>query len=184
MANEPLNPVDPTYGIKFAENTSGIIAAIQACIAAAGGTVTSYPSNTAGVIQALLDLKTVLAVSGSAGTVELSLTAGENLTLGNLVYLSTDGKVYKATNDDTRAKATVFGMAKEAITANASGEVVIRGSCSGLSGLTTSNELYLGTAGATTATAPSASGSYVTGIGQAMSASSVDLHVEVPVLLT
>ena len=39
----------------YPENTGGIISAIQACIVAAGGTLTQeYPKNTGGIISALL----------------------------------------------------------------------------------------------------------------------------------
>ena len=44
----------------YPENTGGIIAAINACILAAGGTVTSYNNNTGGIIQALLALQTAI----------------------------------------------------------------------------------------------------------------------------
>ena len=67
VATEPLNPsVTPLHQQRYAENTSGIIAAITACIQAAGGSVTSYPSNTAGIIQALIDLQTALTTGGTA----------------------------------------------------------------------------------------------------------------------
>ena len=48
----------------YPENTGGIIAAINACILAAGGTVTSYNNNTGGIIQALLALQTAIAGMG------------------------------------------------------------------------------------------------------------------------
>jgi hypothetical protein len=187
VATEPLNPsLTPLYQPRYAENTSGIIAAITACIVAAGGTVVSYPSNTAGVIKALLDLKTAIGGSGggSAGTVEIEVTAGEGLALGNAVYLHTDGKVYKAANNSTRAIASVFGLVKEAKSTGETATIIIRGSLTGLSGLTASNEQFLGTAGALTTTAPSSSGSYVVAVGQAMTASSLDVHLATPVLLT
>ena len=182
MATEPLNPsTTPLYQPRYAENTSGIIAAITACIAAAGGTVVSYPANTAGVIRALLDLKAAL---GGSDVVEVTVTAGEALSAGNAVYLHTDGKVYKATNNGTRAVATVFGLAQEASSINTDATIVIRGKNTGVAGLTTGNELYLGTAGGVTPTATSASGSYSVAIGQAMTATSMDVDIRTPVLLS
>ena len=68
MTTEPLNPsVANDYSKRYAENTSGIIAAIVACIVAQGGSVASYPANTGGVIKALLDLKTAIGSGGGGG---------------------------------------------------------------------------------------------------------------------
>ena len=100
MTTEPLNPsVTPLRGGRFAENTSGIIAAIIACIEASGGAVSSYPSNTAGIIQALIDLKTAIASGGGGGggggahthadetSISLSMTCGESVVKGDAVYI-------------------------------------------------------------------------------------------------
>ena len=136
MTTEPLNPsVANDYSKRYAENTSGIIAAIVSCIVAQGGSVASYPANTGGVIKSLLDLKTAISSGGggcgggggSADTVDLSNTAGESVALDDAVYLHTDGKVYKAINNDTRAKATVVGVVKAAANANANATIVLRG---------------------------------------------------------
>ena len=44
----------------YPETPSGIIAAIQACIVAAGGTLTTgYPNNTGGIISALVALSLI-----------------------------------------------------------------------------------------------------------------------------
>ena len=53
----------------YPENTGGIIAAINACILAAGGTVTSYNNNTGGIIQPLLALQTAIAGMGGGSAV-------------------------------------------------------------------------------------------------------------------
>lgn len=174
---------------QYAENTSGVIAAINACIAAAGGTVTSYTHNTGGVIAALLALKTAIAGGGGGGggttaTVEIAVDAGEALSLGEAVYLHTDGKVYKAGNAGNRAQASVFGFVKEDVAINVSATLIVRGSCTGMSSLTVGSEYFLGTSGAITATAPSGSGEYLSNIGQAQSATVLDVDVVPPVLLS
>ena len=71
-----------------------------------------YPHNTGGIIQALLALEAALSGGGSGGSaVSISMTAGEALTAGDAVYINTtDSKIYKAENDDTREKATVMGF--------------------------------------------------------------------------
>ena len=80
----------------YPENTGGIIAAINACILAAGGTVTSYNNNTGGIIQALLALQTAIAGMGGGSAVEIELTAGEALSKGDVVFIDSDGKLQKA----------------------------------------------------------------------------------------
>ena len=171
---------------QYTENTSGIIAAINACIAEAGGTVTSYTHNTGGVIAALLDLKTAISGLGGGGgaTVEIEAVAGEALALGESVYLHTDGKVYKATNDGSRAEATVFGLVKAAAIISASATIIIRGSCTGMSGLTVGSEYFLDTSGGIATTVTTTSGDYVVNVGQAQSATVLDVDVRQPVLLS
>ena len=118
MATEPLNPsVTPLFQPRYAENTSGIIAAITACIQAAGGQVTSYPANTAGIIQALIDLQNAISGGGSGAQSVAALNpaiAGEALSLGDAVYIqASDGRVYKAYSNNSREKANVLGLAKD-----------------------------------------------------------------------
>ena len=117
----------------YNENTAGIIAAINACIIAAGGTVTSYPSNTGGIISALIALETAIGSGGGGGggggaALTIPLTAGEALVRGDAVYLATsDGKVYKAQNDNNREEATVIGLAAANAVLDAEVGVVVRG---------------------------------------------------------
>lgn len=189
MTTEPLNPsVTPLYQERFAENTAGVIAAITACIVAAGGTVVSYPSNTAGVIQALMDLRTAISGSGPVvptdAQVLLPMTAGEALALGDAVYLANDGLVYKAGSTTTRNAANVLGLARAAAAAAGAVVVVARGKIEGLSGLTPGGEYFLGTGGAYSTTAPTGSGNYLTMIGQALSASTLDVQPQTPMLLS
>ena len=173
---------------QYTENTSGIIAAINACIAEAGGTVTSYNHNTGGIIAALLALKVEIASMGGGGgtaaTVEIAAVAGEALALGEAVYLHTDGKVYKAKNDGNRAEATVFGLVKAAASISASATMIVRGSCTGMSGLTVGSEYFLDTTGAIATTVTTTSGDYVVNVGQAQSATVLDVDVRQPVLLS
>ena len=172
---------------QYTENTSGIIAAINACIAEAGGTVTSYNHNTGGIIAALLALKTEIASMGGGGTaatVEIEAVAGEALALGEAVYLHTDGKVYKAINDGSRAEATVFGLVKAAASISASATMIVRGSCTGMSGLTVGSEYFLDTSGGIATTVTTTSGDYVVNVGQAQSATVLDVDVRQPVLLS
>ena len=185
MTTEPLNPsVAPLYQERFAENTAGIIAAITACIVAAGGAVVAYPSNTAGVIQALLDLRSAISTGGSAGVAAfLPVTAGETLQPGDAVYMGVDGLVYKALNTGTRAEANVLGIAREAAAASGSVVVVCRGKVSGLTGLSTGADYFLGLSGGYSSTAPVGGGVYLTMVGQALSPTEIDVQPQTPLFL-
>lgn len=189
MPEEPLNPVvSPLYQQRFAENTAGIVAAITACIVAAGGPVTTYPSNTAGIIRALMDLE--LAISGGGGgtpgvAVKLPMIAGEGLTKGDAVYVSSiDGRIYKATNTASLERATVLGLVEANVASGASVNVIARGPLSGFAGLTTASEYFLGLSGAITTTPPGGGGTYLVRIGQAVSATAMDLQPQSPIALT
>ena len=194
MTTEPLNPsVATDYSKRYAENTSGIIAAIVACIVAQGGSVASYPANTGGVIKALLDLKTAIGSGGggggggggSADTVELSITAGEAVALDDAVYLHTDGKVYKAINNDTRAKATVVGIVKTGANADANTTIVLRGKVTSVGAFgAAGNAFWLSNSGGQlSGTATSTSGDFVTKVGTALDADNLVVMIEPPVEL-
>jgi hypothetical protein len=169
-------------------NVRGIIDAINACIQAAGGTVSSYEPNTQGVIDALVDLRVALQ-GGGTGTQSVSAltpgTSGEVLAKGDAVYVKkSDGKIYKASNVFNRENAQVLGLAKENVaSADANVTVVSRGPIEGLSGLSPGFEYYLDTNGNITTTAPISGGIYSTPIGQAISATILDVHPGVPIYL-
>ena len=193
MTTEPLNPsVANDYSKRYAENTSGIIAAIVACIVAQGGSVASYPANTGGVIKALLDLKTAISSGGgggggggSADTVELSITAGETVALDDAVYLHTDGKVYKAVNNDTRAKATVVGIVKTGASANGNATIVLRGKVTSTGAFGGAGNVYWlsNSGGQLSGTATTTSGDFVTKIGTSLDANNLVVMIEPPVEL-
>lgn len=194
MTTEPLNPsVANDYSKRYAENTSGIIAAIVACIVAQGGSVASYPANTGGVIKALLDLKTAISSGGggggggggSADTVELSITAGESVALDDVVYLHTDGKVFKAINNDTRAKATVVGVVKTAANANANATIVLRGKVTSTGAFGAAGNVFWlsNSTGQLSGTPAAATGDFVTKVGTALDANNLVVMIEPPVEL-
>lgn len=193
MTTEPLNPsVANDYSKRYAENTSGIIAAIVACIVAQGGSVASYPANTGGVIKALLDLKTAIGSGGggsggggSADTVELSITAGETVALDDAVYLHTDGKVYKAVNNDTRAKATVVGIVKTGASANGNATIVLRGKVTSNGAFGgAGNAFWLSNSGGQlSGTATTTAGNFVTKVGTSLDANNLVVMIEPPVEL-
>ena len=197
MTTEPLNPsVAIDYSKRYAENTSGIIAAIVSCIVAQGGSVASYPANTGGVIKALLDLKTAISGGGGGGggggsssgeTVEIAVTAGSNITAADAVYLHTDGKVYKATNSTNRAEATVLGLAKDNADINTDATIVLKGKVTVTTGAfgASGNKFFLGAAvGSISTSPPTTSGDFVTSLGIALDSNNFVVMIEPPVELT
>lgn len=169
-------------------NEQGIIAVIVECIQAAGGSVSSYEPNTNGIIEALTDLRIALQ-GGGTGTQSVAAlapgTSGEALTKGDAVYVKkSDGKFYKASNVFNREQAQVLGLVKNTVNAADLGvTVVTRGPLEDLSGLSTGFEYYLDGNGAITTTAPIGGGIYSTSIGQAISDTTIDVHVGGPIYL-
>jgi len=192
VPTEPLNPrVEPLYGGRFAENTSGIIAAINACILASGGVVKSYPANTAGIIQALIDLENAISgSSGSGGSQSRAAlapgTSGEALNAAEAVYVnSADGKIYRATNNNTFEKANVLGVVKATVAAaDEPISIIVRGPCASFTGLTVGSEYFLDSNGAITPTPPGGGGLYSVHMGTAISATELDLHPVPPLRTT
>jgi hypothetical protein len=103
------------------------------------------------------------AIPPTSINLDITGTAGENLTAGNVVYLSdgsggtTAGRWYKADADQTYSSslAGMVGMVPDNITSAATGTIRLSGRMSGLSGLTAGAAYYVsGTGGALTLTAP------------------------------
>jgi len=107
--------------------------------------------------------------TGDDANVTKTFTAGENLVAGNVCYLKSDGKMWKAKGD---AEATIKGkiaMALASISANASGSFLIDGDYT-TSGLTVGATYFISTstAGAITSTTPT-TGNFIRVIGVAIS---------------
>lgn len=117
--------------------------------------------NSAGATQFTRD--NVAAVPFAAGDTDVTATAGEALTAGNVAYLSdgsgslTAGRWYKADADFTYAStsAGMVGIVVGDIASAGTGTVRLIGRTTGLSGLTAGTPYYISaTAGALTATVP------------------------------
>ena len=172
----------------YPENTGGIISAIKACIVAAGGTVTvEYLNNTGGIISALVALQTAIGGLGGGSALEIELTAAENLAIGDVVYIDANGKLAKAIHSSTRDIATVAGVVLEAVTANNTAKLIFAGKIdlTGWSGgnLTLGSRYFLSGSGGISSTPPSGSGQYVVLIGEALTANTLALNIDVPVQL-
>jgi len=107
-----------------------------------------------------------------------TITAGENLVAGSLLYQKpSDGKYYKS-NSGALATMPASRMALATISADASGLALIRGKFRDDSYSWTINSLLYasGTSGQLTSTIPSASGSQVQIIARAVSATIIDFN--------
>lgn len=104
----------------------------------------------------------ISAIPGSSAGVDVTGTAGEALTAGQVVYLSdgsagkTAGSWYKADNANPYSSTTPeIGMVPASIASGNSGTIRQAGQITGLTSLTIGGTYYIGTAGALTATIPS-----------------------------
>jgi hypothetical protein len=102
--------------------------------------------------------------------------AGEALVIGDVVYLKSDGKFWKASNAAAATAAPELRMASEDYGADETGVFLVVGLIT-LSGLTAGAPYYLGTGGAITATRPTAAGEYVRYIGTAKSTTVLFVHI-------
>lgn len=110
-----------------------------------------------------------------AGTSALTLEAGEDLAVGDPVWVSAN-KLYIAdnvTNFRVVGVIAVAALAGLSATATTSGQIT-------LSGLTPNSPYFLGN-GILTSTAPSSG--YIVRMGQAISSTSLLLNIEEPILL-
>lgn len=111
---------------------------------------------------AIKTIDNVSAVPASSANLDITGTAGESLTAGQVVYLSdgsggkTAGQWYKADSANTYSSsaAIAVGMVPASISAAASGTIRLAGQMTGLSSLTLGTTYYAGTAGALTSTQP------------------------------
>lgn len=117
----------------------------------------------------------VLPILNSSGAV--TATAGStSITAGSLIYLDSSGLIQLA--DNAAASTAATGFAPVAISASASGTVIIGdGPNVGVSGLTRGTQYLLGTAGAVTVTVPTASGSIVQTVGFAQTTTELQVHI-------
>jgi hypothetical protein len=91
------------------------------------------------------------------GNVDLSGTAGESLTIRDVVYLGSGAQWFKADADSAGSStdATVIGIAVATAASGAAVTVRVQGRMTGLSALVAGSAYYIsGTAGAMTSTAP------------------------------
>lgn len=112
---------------------------------------------------------------GGTNTSEQIITAGENLSAGNLVYLKNDGKYYKASNAAEVTSSTELRITLGTINLNATGNSLIEGEVT-TSGLTAGDKYYVGTNGDYTNVLPTIDGSIIRYIGTALSTTKLEFN--------
>lgn len=148
------------------------------------GKVTSAGAGDAGKIVALdsagrLD-STVMPVGVGQDTA--SIQASENLAAGDFANIHNSGgaRIRKADASNGRE---AHGFVLASVTSGNNGTVYFEGRNTALSGLTPGTRYFLSgsTAGAATATAPTATGHIVQSLGPAVSATDLDFEKGIPV---
>ena len=108
--------------------------------------------------------------------------AGEALSAGNLVYISSAGTVFKADAQSEAKAATGFVLASS--TTGQAATVYFEGTITGLTGLTAGTRYFLSdtATGAATTTVPSTAGRIVQIIGTASSATEISFEPQTPIV--
>jgi hypothetical protein len=97
-----------------------------------------------------------------------TITVGENVVSGDILYLNTDGKYWKASNTGETTSSTELRIANATILADASGAAIAKGPYT-TTGLSTGVTYWLGDGGAYTSTQPTGDGNIVRYIGTPLS---------------
>ena len=105
-------------------------------------------------------------------------TAGENLVAGNLCYLKSDGKYWKADVSASGTSTTKLLIANATISADATGEFIAMGNFN-TTGLTAGSNYFVGTAGAITTATPTTQDYVIRPIGTALSTTVLEFNPSV-----
>lgn len=114
----------------------------------------------------------------SISTIKVNATAGENLVAGNLCYLKSDGKYWKASVSSTSTGTAKLLMANATINADAVGQFVAYGTFT-TSGLNAGSVYYLSLTGGISATPPSTQDYVIRPIGTASSTTTLEFDPSV-----
>jgi len=107
-----------------------------------------------------------------AKAIENSLTATENVTIGDPVYVDTNGNAVSKADASNDSKYETIGVAKATITATNPVDVVSFGPCDVITGATAGDRYYMAAGGGLTTTVPAA-GNWVVVMGFALDANTL-----------
>ena len=166
----------------YEPNIQGAIAALRDLMIANNVNMAPepYEPNYRGLVDAVIDLKEGFPTFAPA-QVTFTATAFEAVTEGDALFMRTsDGKVGKASAaNGLLENASVIGFAQISALTDESLQVVVAG-LKDISGLDAGDLFFLSptTAGAITATPPSAAGQAVVRIGEAATATKLSIQIE------
>ena len=188
---------------RFLANISGRIKMVAAILTSAGASDAEkiVATNAAGrlddtLLNAAESGNSVVLKTKSDGTIDpavlptgigadvKNVVASESLSAGDLVNIWDDSGTEKARKADATAEGKeAVGFVKAATASAGTAAVYFEGRITGLSGLTPGARMYLsaGTAGAVTATSPSAAGNVSQFVGTAVSATELDFEASNPI---
>jgi hypothetical protein len=152
---------------------------------------TGFPTEQAGATTSTANAIPALDAGGKLdstmmptgfGTDSATMTAGEALSAGNLVYITSSGTVMKA-DANAVAKAAV-GFVLASISNAASGTVYFEGTVTGLTGLTPGAAQFLSdaTTGGVISTVVSGAGKIVQPVGTAVTSTTMTFEAGEPIV--
>jgi hypothetical protein len=116
-------------------------------------------------------------------SVTFSYVAGENITMGQIVYIGLDGHAFIADNTNINCMDVIAGIATKDAIMGTSVQVAKFGKISASTGLVAGKHYFLGTAGTVTNVCPLASGSFICGIGAAVDNTTMLLQIGESILI-
>jgi hypothetical protein len=114
----------------------------------------------------------------TTSTIKVNATAGENLVAGNLCYLKSDGKYWKASVSSSGTGIAKLLLANATISADATGEFIAYGTYT-TTGLTAGAVYYMSTGGGISTTPPSTQDYVIRPIGTASSTTTLEFDPSV-----
>ena len=141
--------------------TGNLTVPVLSATTISGGTLYGDGSNLTGI--------------GSGTGLTDTIVVGENVASGDLVYLKTDSKYWKADNAAEATSSTELRLVTETILADASGESLKNGQYI-TTGLTTGSTYWVGTGGTISASQPTANESIVRYVGTALNDTTLEFN--------
>lgn len=160
---------------KITYDAKGLVTAgADAAIADITGLQTALDAKLANVVEDTTpQIGGNLDLNGKALTIVG--TAGENLVAGNLCYLKSDGKYWKASHAAASTSTTKLAIANATINTDVTGEFIVYGTFT-TTGLTAGSNYFVGTAGAITTTTPTTEDYVIRPIGTALSTTKLEFQ--------
>ena len=116
----------------------------------------------------------------SQSDIESIIVAGENLSALKVIYPSTAGKMFYASNDNTSCKSIIGGLNKYAILADGSGSCISYGVVSNNTwAWTLGKPIFLGLVGEMTQTVPTTG--FLLVVARPITATKIMVKIEIPI---